>query len=336
MKRTLLLFVFIPLLGMSQTKTTVANGDFYNPLIWDCTCLPASGDSLIINHAITMNTDIYYTAGRITINMNGSLIEDATDRAFWADGTGSIVNMGTFTTHLFLMSPSAQGSNMGTFANVDSVWNQGYFMNMGDFQTYDFLNDETATFHNHASLTVANNMNNQGLFHMNNTGETEVVNDFSNCNTQSLNATCENHGVMCIGNDFSNCTGDTVSGSGNYYVANQSANLGDFIGTFTFHTPSGALDVNTGTVASGVTITQGACNLGLNAEQAEPFRIYPNPTKGDLSLTVNGVMYTMFDCTGKIVKKGVVTNNQIEMDDLHTGLYLLNVDGYGTSRIIKR
>lgn len=336
MKRTLLLIAFIPFFGMSQTKTTVASGDFYNPLTWDCTCLPASGDSLIINHALTMNVDIYYTAGRITIGPNGSLVEDATNRAYWADGTGSLVNYGTFTSHLLLLSPDAELNNEGVMAGVDSIWNQGYVMSTGGIDSYDVLNDETGTFHNHGTFNVGNNINNQGYFHMMAGASLEVGNDLSNCNTQTADAWFENHGTVCIANNFSNCIDDTLAGSGNYFVSNQSANLGAFVGTFTFHTPSGSLDLQTGTIESGVVITQGACNLGITAEVAEPFRIYPNPTKGDISLTVNGVKYTMFDCTGKIVMKGVVANNQIQMDNLKMGLYLLEVEGHGTSRIIKR
>ena len=65
MKTILLLVTLLPLISFSQTKTTIANGDFYNPIVWDCFCLPASGDNLIINHDLIMYTDIYYTAGQI-------------------------------------------------------------------------------------------------------------------------------------------------------------------------------------------------------------------------------------------------------------------------------
>ena len=179
MKKILLLTLLLPTIGFSQTvRTSTQAGDFINPLNWNPIGLPASGDSIIINHAMVMTTNIYYTAGRITISGSGSLIEDATDRSFWADGDGSVVNSGTFTAHLLLVSPNAEMTNMGNFAGVDSVWNQGLIMNMGMMESYDILNDETATFHQHSSLLVNNNMNNQGFFHMMAVGQTTVMNDF--------------------------------------------------------------------------------------------------------------------------------------------------------------
>lgn len=335
MKTILLFFTLIPLVSLALTKTTVGNGNFYNPLTWDCMCFPADGDSLVINHAVTMDVSIYYTSGRITINPGGSLIEDATDRAFWADGTASLVNGGTFTSHLFLLSPGGTLTNTGSFANVDSVWNQGYVMNMGTIGVYDLLNDQTATFHNHANLNIANNINNQGYFHMNDMGVMEVGNDYSNCNIQTQDAWFENHGIVCITNDFSNCAGDTLAGSGDYFIGGSSANLGVFTGTFTFHTPSGTIGIP-GTIDPGVTVTTGSCNLGLSQSEEEAFRLYPNPTATEINTTVTDCDFTLYDCTGKIVKEGKVANYQIDLSNMKTGFYLLKIEGFGTNRIIKK
>src|SRR5690606_8693400 len=108
-----------------QIKMTIANGDFYNPLTWDCTCFPVSSDSLIINHAITLNPDIYYTAGRITINPAGSLIETGGDRDIWIDGGGSLFNHGTFSVNNLLLSEWAYINNTSDFIGLDSMLIQG-------------------------------------------------------------------------------------------------------------------------------------------------------------------------------------------------------------------
>ncbi len=338
MKKLLLIALLIPALGFSQTVyTSTQAGNFLTPSTWSPFGVPMSGDSVYINHAVVMNSNIYYTAGRITINAGGSLIEDATDRSFWADGTGSLVNMGTFTVHLLLASPNTAITNVGLMDGLDSVWNQSsMLMNTGTMNVYDLLNDQTATFHNHSSLNVANNFNNQGFFHMNGDGQTDVANDFSNCNTQTMNAHCENHGTMCIGNDFSNCAGDSLDGSGNYFVAGQSANLGEFVGTFTFHTPTGSLNLNTGTVEPGVTITTGACDLSIAEEQTMVFKAFPNPTMDNIYVTLDGVEYQLIDCTGKVIREGKVKESMIKMDDLRKGLYLLKVDGQPTIRVIRK
>lgn len=336
MKKLLLLALITPLFSFSQTtRTTTTTGDFLNPLIWSPIGIPTSGDSLIIDHAVVMNSDIYYTAGRITINASGSLIEDATDRAFWADGDGSVVNSGTFTAHLLLVSPSAAMTNMGNFAGVDSVWNQGTIMNTGLMDSYDVLNDETGTFHQHGGLLVNHDMNNQGYFHTMGAASTTVLNDFSNCNLQTMDAWFENNGIMCIGNNFANCIDDTLTGTGVYYIGGTSSNLGVIDGTHEMNTPSGNLDIP-GTIQPGVTFGTGICDLSSSTIANEIYSVYPNPTSSDLNLSVTNRDYQLYDITGKVVSEGVVNNHKIEMSDLKKGIYLLKVNGQETKRIIKQ
>lgn len=336
MKKTLLLALLLPIIGFSQTiRTSTAAGDFINPLNWSPLGLPASGDSIIINHAMVMTTNIYYTAGQITINAPGSLIEDATDRSFWADGDGKVVNSGTFTAHLLLVSPNAEMTNMGNFAGVDSVWNQGLIMNTGTMESYDILNDETATFHQHSSLLVNNNLNNQGYFHMMPSGQTTVMNDFSNCNIQTMDAWFENDGMMCIGNNFTNCIDDTLTGSGAYFIGGSSSNFGVIDGTCEINTSTGTLGV-VGTVMPGVTFGTGICELGIDDPKEEALSVYPNPTEGDIYISEDNLEYQLFDITGKIVGNGFVTANKIEMNDLNNGVYLLKLSGETTIRIIKK
>ena len=372
MKKLLLLALITPLFSFGQTtRTTTANGDFYNPLTWSPVGLPASGDSLIINHAVVMNTDIYYAAGRITINASGSLMEDATDRSFWADGTGSVVNSGTFTTHLLAISPAASFTNNGDFINIDSLWNQGTVTNSpGGYATlYDFWNDQTGVFVNSGVLSNADSLLNQGSFTNNtsatvnallndqmgdfkNNGHLEILNDmnnqgpalnnasmviyndFSNCNIQTMDAIFTNNGRLCIANDFINCVDDTLTGTGSYYIGGSSSNFGVFDGTHTFYTPSGTIGVP-GNIQPGVTVASGNCNLGLDPVEMQ-YEVYPNPTSADLNITITGVEYQLYDITGKIVSKGLVKNHTIEMHDLNKGIYLLKVDGQSTKRIVKQ
>lgn len=334
MKTILLLAFLLPTLGFSQTvRTSIAAGDFINPLNWSPIGLPTSGDSLIINHDMVMTTDIYYTAGRITINSSGSLIEDLTDRSFWADGDGSLVNYGTFTAHLLLVSPNADLINYGNFSGVDSVWNQGNLLNAGSMESFDFLNDETGSFDNSGSLLINNNMNNQG--YATNQAAIVLVNDFSNCNTQTLDAMFINNGRFCIGNDFLNCIDDTLKGNGSYYISGLSSNFGVFDGTHIFYTSNGTVGIP-GNIQAGVIVAQGSCNLGLETSIGTEYSVSPNPTSSDISLTVSDVGFKLYDVTGKIVSEGIIINYSIEMNNLNKGIYVLNVEGKGTKRIIKK
>ena len=347
MKKILLIACILPAFGFSQTnRVTTGNGDFLNPLTWNPIGIPASGDSLTINHALTMTTDIYYTAGQIKINNSGSLVEDAVDRSVWVNG-GSLVNHGTFSTHLLWVSTggyiintgsmnaidsilvdadftnsgtagindmwiaiNGDFNNSGTLTNTDSLFNQGKFTNSGIAGVYDMADDEMATFTNSNSLEVTNNMHNQGV--INNSGVITVAHDFSNCNTQTLDGTINNSGVFCIANDFLNCGGDIISGTGNYYVGNLSTNLGIFSGTFTFNTPSGGLTLNTGTVAPTVNFGNAVCDAGLAQSDLIELSIFPNPTQGNVFLSIKDVEYVLYDYTGKQVQIGVTNGYALE------------------------
>ncbi len=336
MKKQFLLFALVfPFLSFSQTRTTVANGDFLNPFIWDCTCIPQSGEQAIINHAVVMNTGIYYTAGQITINPSGSLIQDGTDRAFWADGTGSFINNGTFTAHHLLISPNATLTNEGTIVGVDSVWIQGTFTNNASAEMYDFLNDQTASFTNTGSVNVLNSMNNQGFIY--NSHEIEVGNDFSNCNLQSMDAMFDNAGVFCVSNDFLNCAGDMLDGSGHYYIGGSSANYGSFEGTFTFHTPSGTIGFQGGNVESSVTVTTGTCSASLSELDPSEIKVFPNPTTDNWKLSVDHEEYMLFDCTGVLIQKGQIENYTILGRNIKPGIYFLSIENSNvTIQLVKK
>lgn len=333
MKKVLLALIFLPSLINAQTnRVSTSNGNFLNPLIWNPIGIPASGDSLIINHDVIMNTGIYYTAGQIKIGPAGSLIEDAIDRAFWADGTGSVINQGTITAHLLLISPSASFTNGGYAIGIDSLWNQGTIQNSGRIEVYDYLNDETSTVSNNYQIEVTHDMNNQG--EVNNNNLMTVGNDFSNCNIQTMDAMFNNDGFFCVTNDFANCINDTINGSGEYYVGGSSTNLGVFDGSHTFYTPSGTLGI-TGNVQPGVTIAAGTCGLGIDEKGNNSTKVYPNPTTGLLHIASSGSEYELYDVMGRMKSSGEIVNGALDVSNLPNGVYLLKIGESELIRIIK-
>jgi len=332
MKRLLLIALLLPLFSFSQTRTSVTDGNFWNPLTWTPVGLPTSGETVIINHDVVMDLDIWYTAGSITINVGGSLIEDATDRAFWVDGTGSLINNGTFTVNQILVSSGSTLANTGDLANIDSLWNQGTFTSSGVSSIVDFLNDETATCTNTGTMNILNDMNNQGLFI--NTNTIDLVNDFSNCNVQTMDALFINDGIFCIAADMTNCIDDTLAGSGDYFIGGSSSNFGVFDGTHTFHTPSGTIGIP-GTVESGVTVTTGSCTLELESGVFD-YSFYPNPTTDKIQLSITGANYQLYASTGKLLMDGTIENYQIDLTNLEQGVYILLVEGSTGKRLIKQ
>lgn len=332
MKKILLLLFVIPTLSFGQTKTSVTNGDFYNPLTWDCFCLPASGDNVVINHDLTMNTGIYYTAGTITINPSGSLTQTGINRDIWIDGSGRFINHGDVHVRYFLTSQWTYLENNGNFNNIDSMLTQGVVNNSGTINVYDFLNDHVANFGNFGTMNIQHNMNNQGNF--DNYGSIDIGLDFSNCNTQSVHAEFTNNGTMCIANNFLNCNGDELNGSGHYYIGSLASNLGEFSGTFTFHTPTGTMAIN-GTIGSNVTITTGSCALYISENENIDFQLYPNPATETIFVSEKTGDYTITDIKGQIVKEGKLTQNGINVSDLNNGVYFFKLNNRGVTRLQK-
>lgn len=70
-----------------------------------------------------------------------------------------------------------------------------------------------------------------------------------------------------------------------------------------------------------------------------PVKLYPNPTQGivNIASSVNFTYYQCMDTTGKIIKKGRVTQNKIDISGISEGLYLLELqanEGTYRSKIV--
>jgi hypothetical protein len=172
MKKLFLFLSFIVTVvnANAATRTSVAAGAALNPFVWDCNCIPLPGDDVVINHAITLNTDFGYSSGSITVNASGSLTGDVANRII-AVGGGFFVNhgtvnvgyiyhsAGTFTNHGTMTAPNA----FGTDASANTV-------NHGTLTIPDSLYINTnATLTNNGTLTVnivamAGNLTNTGNF----------------------------------------------------------------------------------------------------------------------------------------------------------------------------
>lgn len=332
MKKLLLSVTLLSSIGFSQIHTTTGAGNFFNPLLWDCLCVPANGDSLVINHAMVMTASIYYTSGQIQINAGGSLMEDASDRDVWIDG-GSFINNGSFNCHRLYIS-SGSFENYGNTGMLDSLWNKGDITNEGDMMIYDFLNDETGNFSNTSlNLSIENNFNNQGYFY--NEGITVVNNDFSNCNIQTLDAIFENNGWLCVGQDITNCLDDTLAGIGNYYIGAGSSNFGVLYGSFSFNTTTGALGLNTGTVSPSVSFGTANCDLGVE-EKTSSLSIYPNPAENLLYVSESNLNYVISDLSGKQLCTGSTNTSGIDVSHLAAGIYVIQLRNSGGNLTLEK
>ena len=186
MKKSLfaLLFVFLFRTTFSQSAATIANGNWTNPLIWNCTCIPSNGYSVTITNSVTLNTSLLFTSGGININNTGSLIQDASlNRDIWVNGgyfnnsgkanfryflvsAGLVTNPGSFTVSAF--TNSVTFTNAGNIT-MDSMYVAGNLTNIAGAKIIgDSITNATGfTFQNSGNVNVSWSLNN-GVFINNN------------------------------------------------------------------------------------------------------------------------------------------------------------------------
>lgn len=334
MKTKLLLLCLISVTGFAQINTTTGSGNFFNPFLWDCLCMPENGDTLVINHDMELTGSIYYNIGQIKINSIGSLTEDGSDRDVWVDGTGSLINNGTFDCYRLYVSDGLF-QNTSNAVYFDSLWNQGTILNSGMMTVFDIFNDQTGDFTNSGNFVVENNFVNSGVFANEGSGIIDVGKDFSNCNLQTMNAMFINDGVFCISEDFSNCLDDTLAGSGEYYIGMSSLNAGRFEGNFTFNTPTGALSGNSGTVDPAVNFGNAPCYLNLKTDELS-FSVYPNPANDFLYVSESNLNYQITDLSGKLISSGITNTFGIDISTFENGIYAISLtDVNGKVSVLK-
>jgi len=205
MKNLYIITLFI-CLGLSSAAqiTSVANGNFYFPTTWSCTCVPTSGtDDLIINHNVTLNNDLQLLAtGSITINNGGSLLQDLTPRDFFLNG-GDFTNNGNFTVDRMLAQNGTFTNtgtsqirtfanyltfdNSGTINNVDSLYNDGYLTNNGTINVGTFYNNNIMD--NYGSLPAVDSLTNAGVL-------TNFPGAYIDADSMLNTATLDNNGII--------------------------------------------------------------------------------------------------------------------------------------------
>lgn len=330
MKNLTLIFALIATTSFGQVKTTTQNGAFWNPLTWDCFCLPADGDSLVIDHDIDLSTGIAYTMGQIYISASGSLSDGTNTLSFYING-GSLINNGSLSIDNLLLDAGFIENN-GT-ATLDSVWTRSTTSNSGTMTTNAFAHDQNATFTNTGTITANDNFANQGLFE--NTGTFTIAGNASNCNIQSSDATIDNDGVICIDGTFLNCATDTLKGSGVFYIAGASTNNGEVMESLVIHTPSGGFSVNLGTVAGSVVFGTNTCGVSIEEGDVQDWTIYPNPAENMIMVSEKNVSYTIYDLSGRAVLNASTNNGMIEIESLESGNYIIhlqNTEGQSTTK----
>ncbi|MBK6522701.1 MAG: hypothetical protein IPG08_10390 [Sphingobacteriaceae bacterium] len=143
--------VFIAGIAMSQSAVSIANGNWTNPLTWNCTCVPLPGYSVTVNHSVTLNTSFTFTSAGITINSGGSVAQDNGTRDILING-GSVTNNGYLNVR-FILAQAGAWANSGTIT-ARSIDNHINFTNIGVIKSVDSMRNNAVMINNGKMLNV--------------------------------------------------------------------------------------------------------------------------------------------------------------------------------------
>ena len=78
-------------------------------------------------------------------------------------------------------------------------------------------------------------------------------------------------------------------------------------------------------------------NVGIVNTNFKNITVYPNPTKGKIFISKNfkNTNYQIISVLGAVVKSGVINNDMIDLSELESGIYILNITENNTETKIK-
>ena len=81
--------------------------------------------------------------------------------------------------------------------------------------------------------------------------------------------------------------------------------------------------------------------LGVSEQEESKFIVYPNPANEVLNVMhqQGEMVYQLITIDGKVIKSGSIENQQINISDLQSGIYLLQLNSEvksETKKIVKR
>lgn len=209
---TITLFFLFLKIAWSQNISSLANGNWTNPSIWSCNCVPSTGSNITISHQITLNTNYTYSSGSLTINSSGLLNDGHLGKTLSLTGgtlnnngtidilklitqTGFFYNYGTIKANIYLNSINFY--NSGNFIQIDSITNNALITNNGFFTSINKISNNGIFNNNKQAFFLR--LTNNGTFNNNNYLEIEVLNNkgsFTNRDSTTSTSNIYNQGII--------------------------------------------------------------------------------------------------------------------------------------------
>lgn len=154
-----LLLLFAPSLIRAQVIATVQNGPWTNPSTWDCNCVPAPGDSLVITHSVEITGDLTFSFPQVQVTTTGELTMSFPATVILG-GTfiieGHVLLMGWISNAGGSIDVSGSFELIGVFStDGDIVMDGGTMQVEGDLINYMSISGD-------GSICVYDSTNNQG------------------------------------------------------------------------------------------------------------------------------------------------------------------------------
>jgi hypothetical protein len=268
----------------------------------------SSGASLVKDNSIrtwaqnggSLTNDGTFEVDRLAINA-GSVTNSNTlivNNAYYNGTTAILTNTGLVKQVDSLQNNGIINNNAYGQIEATKLWNNNSLINDGRLVLTYFLN--TVNFTNNGTMQASNFLNtgtsdindsvivlvdfmNTGILSNATSNPFLVSHDFLNGDSLAHDALFINDGAVFIANDFTNL--DTLRGTTGYFcIASYSANAGYIKGTIDIcdQTPMSGppyIDINTGTIGTGVTSCTHSCSAGIaeNKTTISDINVYPNP-----------------------------------------------------------
>ncbi len=334
MKKTITLLTMFAIFCLSNISnaqiTSIANGDWTNPLTWGG-APPMPGSVVIINHAVTLDIDYGYSTGSITINSTGVLTSTVPMRgisisggSFTNSGTfsiprvalfgGNIINNGTFNNDsLFINTSLTDNSGATINANQFMVSTSGTFVNSGTVVATNFLNLSSVI--NIGAIT-ANDLLNSKSFTNDATGSILVNHNFLNTDSIVSPGIFTNNGTVRVNHDWRNTA--QINGSGKFCIQDNTMNQGTMSGTFDFcDLTGGNIDFGNGSIAGTITYCLYSCSNSVNNNsETSNIDVYPNPSNGIFTFNLNSenLEVEIYDIIGSRIYHSNMSTQKSEID----------------------
>ncbi len=330
--------LFIP--SIAADKTTVGDGNWFDPANWSPAGVPLMEDVVIINHDITTGGGyVEFAADWLIVSADASITSDTIfalhgnlrlfglmDIQILAIGDGDSTNVyGTVTGEKFVPG-NPTNINFGSILS-DTLICGDYFENYGLINTDDLTSGGPA-FENRSGAEIT--VSGMCLF-------AEYVNNESNASIQAGDLVTEgivvNDGEIATTN-WTHGSGTASGTSGKFCIAACFINADEISGTVDVcdATPAGFCDFNFGTIASSVTLCDASpCGAPAALESiSADLSIYPNPTSNHFSVhnAPVGSSLQLYNLQGEsIYSLDVLSTDAILIDvsEFEKGIYLLRL-----------